>query len=79
MAVEPHLPKPAPAAPQARPVRKIGDRPATGRSASPLDMPRLFAPILGLGLLGLAFFFAVVWMQRRFVFLNRSDRPVGIA
>ena len=42
-------------------------------------MPRLFAPILGLGLLGLAFFFAVVWMQRRFVFLNRSDRPVGIA
>ena len=48
------------------------------QSASQFDTPRVFALILYLSLLGLAFYFTVVWLQRRLVFWNRSDRPGGI-
>jgi NitT/TauT family transport system permease protein len=48
------------------------------QSASQLDTPRVFALILYLSLLGLALYFLVVWMQRRFVFWNKSERPGGI-
>ena len=48
------------------------------QSASQLDTPRVFALILYLSLLGLALYFTVVWLQRRFVFWNKSDRPGGI-
>jgi len=49
------------------------------QSASQLDTPRVFALILYLSILGLALYFTVVWMQRRFVFWNKSDRPGGVA
>ena len=49
------------------------------QSASQLDTPRVFALILYLSLLGLALYFTVVWMQRRFVFWNKADRPGGVA
>ena len=49
------------------------------QSASQLDTPRVFALILYLSLLGLALYFTVVWMQRRFVFWNKSGQPGGIA
>lgn len=49
------------------------------QSASQLDTPRVFALILYLSLLGLALYFLVVWMQRRFVFWNKADRPGGTA
>ena len=48
------------------------------QSASQLDTPRVFALILYLSILGLALYFTVVWIQRRFVFWNKSDRPGGI-
>ena len=48
------------------------------QSASQLDTPRVFALILYLSLLGLALYFTVVWVQRRFVFWNRSDRPGSV-
>lgn len=48
------------------------------QSASQLDTPRVFALILYLSLLGLSLYFVVVWMQRRFVFWNKSDRPGGV-
>lgn len=48
------------------------------QSASQLDTPRVFALILYLSILGLVLYFSVVWMQRRFVFWNKSDRPGGI-
>lgn len=48
------------------------------QSASQLDTPRVFALILYLSLLGLALYFTVVWMQRHFVFWNKSDRPGGV-
>lgn len=48
------------------------------QSASQLDTPRVFALILYLSLLGLALYFTVVWMQRRFVFWNKSDLPGGV-
>jgi NitT/TauT family transport system permease protein len=49
------------------------------QSASQLDTPRVFALILYLSLLGLALYFTVVWMQHRFVFWNKSNRPGGVA
>ncbi|MGJ8570297.1 MAG: ABC transporter permease [Hoeflea sp.] len=49
------------------------------QSASQLDTPRVFALILYLSILGLALYFTVVWMQRHFVFWNKSDRPGGVA
>ena len=49
------------------------------QSASQLDTPRVFALILYLSMLGLALYFTVVWMQRRFVFWNKSDTPGGVA
>lgn len=49
------------------------------QSASQLDTPRVFALILYLSLLGLLLYFTVVWVQRRFVFWNKSDRPGGAA
>lgn len=49
------------------------------QSASQLDTPRTFALILYLSLLGLLLYFTVVWMQRRFVFWNKSDLPGGVA
>lgn len=45
------------------------------QSASQLDTPRVFALILYLSLLGLALYFTVVWMQRHFVFWNKSSKP----
>jgi NitT/TauT family transport system permease protein len=48
------------------------------QSASQLDTPRVFALILYLSLLGLALYFTVVWMQRKFVFWNKAERPGGI-
>lgn len=48
------------------------------QSASQLDTPRVFSLILYLSLLGLALYFTVVWMQRYFVFWNKSDRPGGV-
>ncbi len=49
------------------------------QSASQLDTPRVFALILYLSLLGLALYFTVVWMQRRLIFWEKSDRPGGVA
>jgi NitT/TauT family transport system permease protein len=48
------------------------------QSASQLDTPRVFSLILYLSLLGLALFFIVVWLQRRFVFWNKSGGPGGV-
>ena len=48
------------------------------QSASQMNTPRVFALILYLSLLGLALFFAIAWIQRRFVFWNKSDRPGAI-
>lgn len=48
------------------------------QSASQLDTPRVFALILYLSLLGLALYFTVVWLQRRFVFWNKSELPGGV-
>jgi NitT/TauT family transport system permease protein len=45
------------------------------QSASQMDTPRVFALILYLSLLGLLLYFTVVWVQRRFVFWNKSERP----
>lgn len=47
-------------------------------SASMLDTPRVFSLILYLSLLGLTLFFLVAWVQKRFVFWNKSDRPGGV-
>lgn len=47
-------------------------------SASMLDTPRVFSLILYLSLLGLALFFLVAFVQKRFVFWNKSDRPGGL-
>ncbi|MDE0208343.1 MAG: ABC transporter permease [Boseongicola sp.] len=48
-------------------------------SASQLDTPRVFSLIIYLSFLGLALFLAVVWVQRTFVFWNKSDKPGGLA
>jgi len=48
------------------------------QSASQLDTPRVFSLILYLSLLGLTLFFIVVWLQRRFVFWNKSGGPGGV-
>lgn len=48
------------------------------QSASQMNTPRVFALILYLSLLGLLLYFTVVWVQRRFVFWNKSDRPGGV-
>ena len=48
------------------------------QSASQLDTPRVFALILYLSILGLILYFTVVWMQRRFVFWNKSELPGGV-
>lgn len=48
-------------------------------SASQLDTPRVFSLIIYLSFLGLALFLSVVWVQRTFVFWNKSDRPGGMA
>jgi len=47
------------------------------QSASQLNTPRVFSLILYLSLLGLALYFTVVWMQKRFVFWNNTDNPAG--
>ena len=44
------------------------------QSASQMNTPRVFALILYLSLLGLALYFSIAWIQRRFVFWNKSDR-----
>ena len=48
------------------------------QSASQMNTPRVFALILYLSLLGLLLYFTVVWVQRRLVFWNKSDRPGGV-
>jgi NitT/TauT family transport system permease protein len=48
------------------------------QSASTMDTPRVFALILYLSLLGLALFFAVVWLQKRLVFWNKVGQPGGV-
>lgn len=48
------------------------------QSASQMDTPRVFALILYLSQLGLALYFAVVWMQKKLVFWNKTDRPGGV-
>lgn len=48
------------------------------QSASQMDTPRVFALILYLSLLGLALYFAVVWLQKKLVFWNKADRPGGV-
>ena len=48
------------------------------QAASQMNTPRVFALILYLSLLGLALYFAVAWVQRRFVFWNKSDQPGAI-
>ncbi|HTV68068.1 MAG TPA: ABC transporter permease [Rhizobiaceae bacterium] len=48
------------------------------QSASQMNTPRVFALILYLSLLGLALYFTIAWIQRRFVFWNKSDRPGGV-
>lgn len=48
------------------------------QSASQMNTPRVFALILYLSLLGLALYFTIAWVQNRFVFWNKSDRPGGI-
>ncbi|MEW9808672.1 ABC transporter permease [Mesorhizobium marinum] len=48
------------------------------QSASQMNTPRVFALILYLSILGLALYFTVVWVQRRFVFWNKSDQPGAI-
>ncbi|OAN79455.1 ABC transporter permease [Jannaschia sp. EhC01] len=48
------------------------------QSASTLDTPRVFSLILYLSLLGLALYFIVVGLQRRFVFWNKSSGPGGM-
>lgn len=44
------------------------------QSASQMNTPRVFALLLYLSLLGLLLYFTVVWVQRRLVFWNTSDR-----
>ena len=48
-------------------------------SASQLDTPRVFSLIIYLSFLGLALFLAVVWVQKTFVFWNKSDKLSGLA
>lgn len=48
------------------------------QSASQMNTPRVFALILYLSLLGLALYFTIAWIQRRFVFWNKSERPGAI-
>ena len=48
------------------------------QAASQMNTPRVFALILYLSLLGLALYFAVAWVQRRFVFWNKSNQPGAI-
>ncbi|MSU90798.1 ABC transporter permease subunit [Rhodobacteraceae bacterium 2CG4] len=48
-------------------------------SASQLDTPRVFSLIIYLSFLGLALFLTVVWVQKTFVFWNKSDAPGGMA
>ena len=48
------------------------------QAASQMNTPRVFALILYLSLLGLALYFTVVWVQRRFVFWNKSNQPGAI-
>lgn len=45
------------------------------QSASQMNTPRVFALILYLSLLGLALYFTIAWIQRRFVFWIKSERP----
>ncbi len=47
-------------------------------SASQLDTPRVFSLIIYLSFLGLTLYLIVVWLQRTFVFWNKSDKPGGI-
>lgn len=48
------------------------------QAASQMNTPRVFALILYLSLLGLVLYFTIVWVQRRFVFWNKSDQPGAI-
>jgi len=48
------------------------------QSASQMNTPRVFALILYLSLLGLALYFTIAWVQRRFVFWNKSERQGAI-
>ena len=48
------------------------------QAASQMNTPRVFALILYLSLLGLALYFLVAWVQRHFVFWNKSDQPGAI-
>jgi NitT/TauT family transport system permease protein len=44
-------------------------------SASQLNTPRVFSLIIYLSFLGLALYLIVVWVQKTFVFWNRSEQP----
>lgn len=48
-------------------------------SASQLDTPRVFSLIIYLSFLGLSLFLAVVWVQKTFVFWNKSDKLGAVA
>jgi NitT/TauT family transport system permease protein len=48
------------------------------QSASQMNTPRVFALILYLSLLGLALYFTIAWIQRRFVFWNKSERAGAV-
>ena len=48
------------------------------QAASQLNTPRVFSLILYLSLLGLALYFTVVWVQRRFVFWQKVDQKGGV-
>ena len=47
-------------------------------SASQLNTPRVFSLIIYLSFLGLALYLIVVWVQKTFVFWNRSEQPGAI-
>jgi len=48
-------------------------------SASQLDTPRVFSPIIYLSFLGPAMHKLVVWVQRTLVFRNEQDTSGGVA
>lgn len=47
-------------------------------AASQLNTPRVFSLIIYLSFLGLSLYLIVVWLQKTFVFWNKSDKPGGI-
>ena len=47
-------------------------------SASQLNTPRVFSLIIYLSFLGLFLYLVVVWIQKTFVFWDKSDKPGGL-